>query len=146
MIINVYTDGASRNNPGRSASGYEVFDGLHKFLLKDSFYNGIRTNNAAEYLALIGALKRVGKEYGFDNHINVYSDSELMINQLKGIYKVKDADLRLLHREASTLISRFKTCRPNSIPRENRHIMQVDKELNRLLDRIEKNATVKADL
>ena len=57
MILNIYTDGASRNNPGKSASGYIVLDESGSQLLGKSFYNGIKTNNEAEYLAIVAALQ-----------------------------------------------------------------------------------------
>lgn len=134
MQLLIYTDGASRKNPGESASGYEIFDNSHRLLAKHSFYNGIKTNNEAEYLALIAALERAGKDYGYDSAIDLYSDSELMIKQLKGEYKVKDAGLKGLNAQAKEQIGKFKSVRLSNVPRENEHISSVDASLNELLD------------
>lgn len=134
MLIYVYTDGASRSNPGKSASGYEIFDSKHKLMVKHEFYNGIKSNNEAEYLAVIEALRRALKEYGGDNEIELYSDSQLIVNQLKGEWKVKDADLRKLNAEAKGLIGSFRSVKLTNVPRENEHISSVDASLNELLD------------
>ena len=136
MQLYIYTDGASRKNPGKSASGYEILDYAHNLVVKYSFYNGIRTNNEAEYLALIEALKKAQAEYGNDVEIMLYSDSELMIRQLKGEYKVKGEGLKVLHAQAKELVSKFKSVKLNSVLRENEHISSVDASLNELLDRI----------
>ncbi len=136
MHLYIYTDGASRRNPGKSASGYEILDDSHRLLARQSVYNGIRTNNEAEYIAFIEALKRAGTEYGYGSEIDLCSDSELMVKQLRGEYKVKDAKIKAYHSEARALMERFKVVRLTSVPRENRYISRVDAGLNELLDRI----------
>ncbi len=135
MLIYVYTDGASRKNPGESASGYMLMDSGYRLLMKESFYNGIKTNNMAEYLAVIGALRKVQERYGLGNDLCMYSDSELIVNQLNGRFRVKDQDLKELHAEAKALLLKFRSCKLTSVPREDRYITMVDKELNDLLDR-----------
>ncbi len=136
MIIYVYTDGASRSNPGKSASGYQLLDWKGRVIARESFYNGIKTNNQAEYLALIKALQKAS-EYGSDAELRIYSDSQLMVNQLKGTYKTRDSDLKKLNEEASALLSRFGSFSLSSVSREDRHIAEVDRALNELLDRME---------
>ncbi len=136
MLVYVYTDGASRSNPGKSASGYEIFDSSHKLLAKKSVYNGVKTNNQAEYIAVIEALGKVGKEYGYANDVDLYSDSELMIRQLRGVYKVKERNLKVLNAKARELIGKFKSVKLNNVPRENGHISSVDASLNELLDTV----------
>jgi len=135
MIVNIYTDGASRNNPGKSASGYAIFDDEGVPLLSKSFYNGIKTNNEAEYLAIIAALEAAASEYGYDLEVNLFSDSKLAINQLEGKYKVKEPGLRQLHAQAHSALKKFKEFSLHNVPREELHITEVDAELNRLLDR-----------
>ena len=131
-MIYIYTDGASRNNPGKSASGYLILDEKGKVVWKDSFYNGIKTNNQAEYIAVIAALE---KALGLsEREAKLFSDSELIINQLKGRYRVKEAGLKGLHGKAKGLAARFDKLAVESVPRENRYISMVDKELNMLLD------------
>jgi ribonuclease HI len=137
MILNVYTDGASRNNPGKSASGYIVLDQNDAQLLGKSFYNGIKTNNEAEYLAIIAALVAAAHEYGYNVQVNLYSDSMLVINQLKGEFRVKSHELKKLHGEAVALLKKFDSYSLTNVPRENEHITEVDADLNLLLDRYE---------
>ena len=137
MKFVIYTDGAARGNPGESASGYYIFDQNKKHTIKRSFYNGIKTNNNAEYIAVISALKKVGEEFGYSNEITIFSDSELVVNQLNKKYKVRDEKLKELNKEAFGIIKKFEKCEFKSVPRENRYITMVDRDLNRLLDRIE---------
>lgn len=137
MIVNVYTDGASRSNPGKSASGYLVLDSDENVLLQKSFYNGIKTNNVAEYLAIIAALESVSHEYGYDIELNLYSDSKLSINQLKGEYKVKNPELKKLNADAVSMLKKFIRFSLFNVPRENQHISEVDADLNLLLDKYE---------
>ena len=133
-MIYIYTDGASRSNPGPSASGYQIFDEKHNLLVKHSFYNGTRTNNEAEYLAIIAALEKASAEFGRDAEVILSSDSKLVVNQINGNYRVRESGLRELHAKAEALIRKFKLCRLEHVPRENKYISMVDKELNILLD------------
>lgn len=140
MLITIYTDGASRSNPGESASGYQMLGNDGKMLIEKSFYNGIRTNNEAEYLAIIAALEAAGNLYGFQNDIRLFSDSELVVKQVNGTYKVKGDNLKALNLRARALAKRFPSCTLGNVPREDRHIKQVDKRLNLLLDERAKKA------
>ena len=137
MEFAIYTDGAARGNPGDSASGYYIFVN-DRLIAKRIFYNGIKTNNNAEYIAVISALKKIAEEYGYSNGIKLFSDSELVVNQLKKNYKVKDEKLKEYNKEAMGLISKFDRCDFASVPRTNRYISMVDKDLNKLLDNINK--------
>lgn len=137
MKIQVYTDGASRNNPGPSASGYMIFDEERRAIAKGFFYNGKKTNNIAEYLAIIAALKKVLSEFGAKVDVALFSDSMLVVNQLQGNYKVKDAKLKALWKEAREIVAKFSSCSFESVPRENKFIAMVDEELNLLLDKKE---------
>ncbi len=132
--IYVYTDGASRGNPGESASGYYLLDGRQKLVGKNVFYNGTCTNNVAEYKAVISALKRVLDDFGQDIEIVLHSDSNLIINQLAGNYKIKEPALKRLNSEADKLLKKFKNKKLLNVRRENRYISLVDKELNMFLD------------
>jgi ribonuclease HI len=136
MRIVIYTDGAARGNPGRSASGYFIFDADHRLLFKEALYDGIKTNNFAEYYAVISALEKVAELYGYDNEIELFSDSKLVVNQLNGLYKTKTDHIKALNSQAMTLSKRFKRCAFSNVPRENEYISMVDKALNNLLDRI----------
>jgi len=133
-MIHIYTDGASRSNPGESASGYLILDEKQKVLARHSFYNGIKTNNQAEYLAIIAALERAMAEFGGGSEVRLCSDSQLVVRQIRGEYKVRESGLKELNRKARDLVRSFKSCSLESVPRENRHISMVDGELNELLD------------
>ena len=95
--ISVFTDGGARGNPGPAAAAFVVLEG-GKIIYKFSKRIGKTTNNVAEYQAVIEALKWVkgwlaGSESGC---INFYLDSQLVVNQLNGFFKVKDTKLRSL--------------------------------------------------
>jgi ribonuclease HI len=137
MKINIYTDGAARGNPGPSASGYIITNEKNSILFKENNYNGKKTNNAAEYIAIINALKGAGSKLGYDNEIKLYSDSRVVINQLNNTYKIKSESLRKFYIEATIESKKFKKCTFINVPRENKNVSIVDKGLNILLDKIE---------
>jgi len=139
MDIYIYTDGASRGNPGKSASGYLILDSSNKPLLKEVFYNGRKTNNFAEYMAIIAALEKVAKLYGYENNITLTSDSEVAVKQINGLYKVREKHLKELNKRVIELAMKFKSCKFQNAKRENRYIAMVDRELNRFLDEMEDN-------
>ena len=134
MTLYIYTDGASRGNPGESASGYRILDYKDNLLTRRVFYNGVCTNNVAEYKAIIAALKKALRMVNEGEAMVLHSDSELVINQLSGNYKIKDSKLKPLNREVMLLLKKFSKYELLSVRRENRHISQVDSELNEFLD------------
>ncbi len=103
MTLQIFTDGGSLNNPGQAAYSYVIYEDK-KLLLSFSETIGVATNNVAEYTALIKALEAVrgllSKIHppagGTASRIEVYSDSSLMINQLNGLFKVKNSKIREL--------------------------------------------------
>jgi ribonuclease HI len=100
-----HTDGGARGNPGPAGYGVVIHDSAGHKVAALSQYLGRQTNNFAEYQALIAAL-----EYAVEpgpRALKVVSDSELMVRQIKGIYKVKDPTLRDLHARACQLISKL---------------------------------------
>lgn len=104
----LYVDGASRNNPGSAGVGIYIMKDDTP-LEKQGFYLGIKTNNQAEYLALILGLLVLQKHaIGPDDILLVISDSELMVKQLKGEYRVKNPDLRQLFDVAKKLLVRLR--------------------------------------
>lgn len=107
MNINVYTDGGSRGNPGHSGYGLVVYDDDQKILFQESKYLGIKTNNEAEYSGLIGALTWINNNQNSlkISKINFNSDSQLMIRQLTGLYKVKAPNLIPIFHQAKYLIN-----------------------------------------
>ena len=100
-----YSDGGARGNPGPAGYGVVIQDESGKKVAALSEYIGHQTNNVAEYQGLIAAL-----EYAVDhNHkaLKVISDSELLVRQIKGIYKVKNSTLQELHGRAKDLIAQL---------------------------------------
>jgi ribonuclease HI len=114
LIIN--TDGLSKGNPGTAAIGATIKDERGKMLATISQRIGITTNNVAEYKALIAALQKALKLKA--TQVEVRSDSELMIRQLSGRYKIKSVVLRPLYLEAAQLLGQFESVTLKSIPRE----------------------------
>jgi ribonuclease HI len=122
-VATIYIDGASRGNPGSSAIGIVIIDAKgNKRKIKK--YLGVHTNNQAEYHALITALasaKRLKKA-----HLTIFTDSQLLANQVNHVWKVRDAEIKALHQEAMGLISGFKKVELCHIPR------RLNKEADRL--------------
>ena len=114
LIIN--TDGLSKGNPGTAAIGATIKDERGKMLATISQRIGVTTNNVAEYKALIAALQKALKLKA--TQVEVRSDSELMIRQLSGRYKIKSVVLRPLYLEAAQLLGQFESVTLKSIPRE----------------------------
>ncbi|HOO96304.1 MAG TPA: ribonuclease HI family protein [Caldisericia bacterium] len=105
--VNVWTDGASRGNPGPSSFG-SICEVDGKLVYEESFEIGKKTNNAAEYSGLIYSLsKLIALELECEN-VTVKSDSQLMVRQISGEYKVKTKELMEYYLVAKNLISRFK--------------------------------------
>lgn len=102
MTIYAYTDGGSRGNPGESGIGVIMRDESGKTLFAGSGYIGTATNNVAEYSALIACISKAS-EMGC-NRLVVYSDSELMVRQLLGKYRVKDKNLARHYLEVQRLL------------------------------------------
>lgn len=95
MKLIIYTDGASRGNPGPASYGFTISNDQGKILYKKGRYIGITTNNVAEYTAVLEALKYVKGEYGRSNLlIELYVDSKLVAEQLSGRFKIKSVHLK----------------------------------------------------
>ena len=126
-MVEVYIDGACLGNPGRIGIGYLICKGK-KVLEKKGVFLGIQTNNFAEYMALIFSLIEVlTKGY---KKCRVYSDSQLLCNQLKGNFKVKNKNIFPLHLLAKNLIDKF----------ENFQIVNISREENKEVDKLAKKA------
>ncbi|MDE2571716.1 MAG: ribonuclease HI family protein [bacterium] len=126
----IFSDGGSRGNPGPAAIGAVVSDEAGNVLHEVSERIGITTNNVAEYRALIEGL-RAALELGFDA-ARVRMDSELIVKQLRGEYRVKHEGLRPLYEEARRLLDRFVERDLKHVPRaQNR---AADALVNRALD------------
>ncbi len=109
-----FIDGASSGNPGPSAYAYLIRHG--EDILRGAGYLGRATNNYAEYQALLHCLRRAIRLRC--RSISVYSDSQLLVRQILGEYRVRDQRLRQLREEAVELIRRFQSFEIKHIPRE----------------------------
>ena len=126
----IYTDGAARGNPGPAGAGVVIKDAGLKIVKELWDYLGETTNNQAEYRALIIALKSAA-ELGA-GELDIFADSELMVSQLKGLYKVKNEGLIPLFNEAVGLFKKFKSCRISHVPREKNK--EADRLANKAID------------
>ena len=131
MKATLYTDGGSRGNPGPAASAFvlEAEDGTVLDARGDTI--GVATNNVAEYRALLAGLERA-VEVGVDE-LEVVSDSELLVKQMRGEYKVKNAALRELSLEAARLARAIGKVSYRAVRREHNEL--ADRLVNEALDR-----------
>lgn len=128
LIIRV--DGAARGNPGPAGIGGIIQNAAGKILAEISEYIGETTNNIAEYFGLIHLLRKAA-DYQADELI-IYSDSELLIRQLKGEYKVKSEGLKPLASEARVLLRDYSRLELVSVPREENS--DADRLANKAID------------
>lgn len=112
----LYVDGASRGNPGEAGAGALIKDPSARVVKRLKKFLGRTTNNVAEYSALVMGLE-AARSMGIDR-ISVFADSELMVKQLNGVYKVKSEDLRPLYEKAAALSKGFKEFSIRHIYRE----------------------------
>ncbi len=109
MIVNIFTDGGARGNPGPAGYGVVVKTFDNKIIYQKSSYLGIKTNNEAEYAGLISALQWLKDNYqNLDiNQVTINSDSQLLICQIQGLYKVKAENLKLLFAQSRDLLEKI---------------------------------------
>ena len=128
--ITIYADGGSRGNPGPSASGYVIIDEQQKVLAQGGKYLGITTNNQAEYHGVRLGLERA-KELGLQK-IDFCLDSMLVVNQMNGIYTIKNRDLWPINERIRKLMLNFERVTFRHVPRELNQL--ADAEVNRALN------------
>ncbi len=131
----LFTDGGSRGNPGDSACAFVICKMDDSVVEKSGYYMGMATNNQAEYLGMIKGLERC-RDLGIDK-LHLHSDSQLVVNQMNGIYKVKNQELAPLHQQLAQLANSFEEVTFSYVPRELNKI--ADKEVNRILDDAERH-------
>lgn len=126
----VFIDGASRKNPGKAGAGIFITKD-NNTVAREAFYLGIKTNNQAEYLALLLALFFIDKYAQPEDVVRIASDSELLVKQIKGIYRVKNGGLQPLH----ALARRYFDARPIEIMHVYREDnTEADKLANKGID------------
>lgn len=130
MKVVAHTDGGSRGNPGPAAAGFVLEDDSGRPLVARAFFLGETTNNVAEYTALIKALESA-RQIGA-TEFTVYTDSELMVRQLKGVYKVKSDLIRPLFERVNELRNQFESCLVVHVTRDKN--VEADRIVNKALD------------
>lgn len=124
------TDGASRGNPGPAAAGVVIEDAAGRVVARGRRFLGHMTNNQAEYRALLLGLKAIA---GYlPRQVTIYLDSELVVNQMNGRYRVRDELLRPLYEEARSLVAALPETRFVHVPRAQNHL--ADALANEALD------------
>jgi len=131
----LFTDGGSRGNPGPSATGVILQDMDGNVVTNTGKYLGITTNNQAEYQAVLQGLE-LAKERGV-RIVHVYMDSLLVVNQMVGIFKIKNRDLWPIHQAVKNMLAQFEKVSFTHIPREMNKL--ADTEVNKALDDAQKN-------
>ena len=131
MRARLFTDGGARGNPGPAAAAYVLEAGDGTVLTAHGEAIGVATNNVAEYRALVAGLERA-RELGV-NDLEVVSDSELLVKQMRGEYKVKNRALQALFLDASRLARRIHRVTYTAVRREHNEL--ADSLVNEALDR-----------
>ncbi|MCD6410476.1 ribonuclease HI family protein [bacterium] len=131
----IYTDGASKGNPGPAAIGVVICDKNGKVLKEYAKDIGEATNNEAEYQAVILALKKIkllyGKKRAKESEVEIRSDSQLLVSQLNGKYKILDEKIQKLFIAVWNLQTEFKKVVFKLIPREENKL--ADRAANKPL-------------
>jgi len=127
----LYCDGASRGNPGPAGAGVALYNPQEDLKAARSWYLGETTNNVAEYQALILGLK-LARQLGV-TRIQVFSDSQLLVRQISGRYRVKAPHLLPLWRQAKQELQNFEACAISQVPREINS--QADGLANQAIDK-----------
>lgn len=134
MILKIFCDGASRGNPGPAAAAFVVYDQGDHLLYQSSQYLGKQTNNFAEYTAVLLAHSWLLHDQSFHpGQVDFFLDSELVVKQLTGLYKIKNPPLLLIARKIFALSS------SHSFPVTYRHVIrknnsQADALANHAID------------
>lgn len=128
--LKMYADGGSRGNPGPSATGYVLLDANDQIVQQSGGYLGITTNNQAEYQAVKLGLEKA-RELGAAE-VDVYLDSLLVVNQMQGVFKVKNRELWPIHEAIKLLSDQFERVSFTHVPREMNKL--ADAEVNKVLD------------
>ena len=130
MKLIVYTDGGARGNPGSAAIGVVIYNEKGKVVSTISRYLGRATNNQAEYQAIHAALEACRELHA--NEVKCFLDAELVVKQLNGEYRVRDAGLSVWFSKIETLRNQFSKITFHHVPREKNTF--ADRLVNEALD------------
>jgi len=114
--VTIYTDGGAQPNPGPAGTGIVILDESGAVIFEASHSIGHATNNQAEYKAVITGLQEAARLQA--EHVQLRSDSELLVRQLNGEYRVRNPGLKPLFEQTQHLMRAFRSCRVDHIPRE----------------------------
>lgn len=118
MKLIIFTDGASRGNPGHASYGFTIADKNGKTLFEEGKYIGITTNNVAEYTGVYEALKAAQENYGKGPlNIELFADSKLVAEQMSGRYKIKSPHLKQIIEKIRILSMELGLVTYNHVPR-----------------------------
>lgn len=129
----IYSDGGARGNPGPAAIGVVICDARGKILEQSGKVIGATTNNVAEYTAVLTGLRKA-QELGA-KQIDYYADSQLVVCQLNGEYRIKTPHIRELFLQVKDLERTFERVTFTHVPREHEKIRAADKMVNSALDK-----------
>lgn len=129
-IYIIHTDGGARGNPGPAASAAVLYDSNYQIIMSDGVYIGEATNNQAEYKGLLLGLE-IAKNSKVENLV-IRMDSELIVKQMIGAYKIKDTDLKLLAEKVKKLLNNFTEYKFEHVRREKNK--DADALVNKVLD------------
>lgn len=129
--LDIYTDGASRGNPGPAAWAFIIVDKT-ELIHKNSGFLGKSTNNTAEYNAILMALQEA--QNWTKGLVKLYSDSQLVIRQLNGEYRVNKAHLLELFNKVQALCNQFEKVEFYHVGRDNRYVQICDSLCNKCLN------------
>ncbi len=134
MKLIIYTDGASRGNPGPASYGFTISDGNGQLLHEEGEYIGEATNNVAEYTAVLRAFKLIKEKYSekLPIQINLFADSKLVAEQLSGKWKIKNPRLREILSQIKILEMEIGAVLYTHVPREQN--TEADRLANKALD------------
>ncbi len=132
MKLFIYTDGASRGNPGHASFGFTISDEHGKLIHEQGEYIGITTNNVAEYTAVLRAFKYLKKKFTERLEIELFADSRLVVEQLSGSFKIKNPKLKLIFEQIKILEMEMGSIFYTHIPREKNK--NADALANKALD------------
>jgi ribonuclease HI len=128
----MYTDGGARGNPGPAGAGAVIYDGESKVAAVSEYLGDSQTNNWAEYEALALGLAEAKRHGLAGRHLEVRMDSELVVKQMRGEYRVKEAELKKQYAKIQELLVDFPQVRFAHIPRERNK--EADRLVNNAID------------
>jgi len=131
LAVALYVDGGARGNPGPAAAGVVIRDVADGRILHEAgYFIGHATNNVAEYRGLLAGLEAAGRLGA--RRVVVYSDSQLLVRQMAGRYRVKNDALQVLHGQACELAAKFEQCTFEHVRREQN--VEADRLVNQAMD------------